>query len=85
MKKILTLFLMASLICSAPLFSQDEEGPDDAEMPTLPPSKTVGKASMDSVYAARNARIRNWAIAGTISALGILTVVLVAKHHDKHH
>lgn len=85
MKKILSLLISASLVFSAPLFSQDEHGPDDAEMPTYPPSKTVGRASMDSMYAARNARIRNWTIAGTLSALGILTVVLVAKHHDRHH
>jgi hypothetical protein len=85
MKKVLSLLISGSLICCAPLSAQEEYESDDAEMPSLPPSKTVGRASMDSVYAARNARIRNWVIAGVVVAIGIAAVVLVAKNHDKHH
>lgn len=84
MKKILSLLLSGLLLCSVPLFSQEEAEPDDAEMPSLPPSKCVGRATNEAAIAARNARIRNWVIAGTLSAIGIATVVLVAKHHHNH-
>lgn len=85
MKKILSLLICGSMICSTPLFSQEELEPDDAEMPSLPPSKCVGRATNEAAIAARNARIRNWVIAGTVTALGIATVVLVAQHHHRHH
>lgn len=85
MKKILSLLISGSLVCFAPLSAQEEYDPDDAEMPSLPPSKMVGRASMDSANAARNARIRNWVIAGAVVAIGIAAVVLVAKNHHKHH
>ncbi len=85
MKKFLSLLISGSLICCTPLSAQEEYDPDDAEMPALPPSKMVGKASMDAANAARNARIRNWVIAGAVVAIGIAAAVLVAKNHHKHH
>ncbi|HSX03272.1 MAG TPA: hypothetical protein VLG76_00935 [Rhabdochlamydiaceae bacterium] len=85
MKKILSLLISGSLVCFAPLSAQEENDADDAEMPALPPSKWVGRASMDAANAARNARIRNWVIAGAVVAIGIATCVLVAKNHHKHH
>lgn len=85
MKKLLSLLLSGTLICSAPLSAQEEYDPDDAEMPELPPSKMVGRASLEAANAARNARIRNWVIAGSVVAIGIAAVVLVAKNHHKHH
>ncbi len=85
MKKIISLLLCGSLICFAPLVAQEENDADDAEMPPLPPSKMVGQASNEAATAARNARVRNWVIAGTVTAIGIAAAVLVAKNHHKHH
>lgn len=81
MKKILSFLLCGALVCFAPLSAQEEYDPDDAEMPALPPNKMVGRASMDAANAARNARVRNWVIAGSVVLIGIAAVLLVAKNH----
>jgi hypothetical protein len=73
------------LLCISPLMAQEEHEADDAEMPELPPSKYVGEATIDAARVARNARIRNWAIAGAAAAAGAATAALVAKNHHHHH
>lgn len=44
--------------------------------------KYVGRESDDYLKSIRRAKQRNWALAFGTTAVGILTLVLVAKNHD---
>lgn len=91
MKKIITLLTAFSFI-STPLLRADQPpGPheispsttyaDEEEEELLPPGKVVGRAANSSMSEAKKARIRNWSIAAGVVAIGIATLVLVAKNH----
>ncbi len=48
-----------------------------------PTGKVVGRAGNEMERKARRERLRNWAIAACVTIIGIVTLILVARHHDK--
>jgi hypothetical protein len=94
MAKFLSFILIFSL-CFSPLLRADgvisrEElvgenipPPDEDEEDELPPGKIVGKAAEDSLWQAKKRRVTNWSIAAAVVAVGIVTLVLVARNHKK--
>ena len=73
MSKRFVRWVLACSLISSSLSCEEEQDP-------FPKGKPVGKASEESVRAASRTRWQNWAIAGAVVTVGIVTLVLVARN-----
>lgn len=91
MKKFVACITIAGLLLSSGAFADEDccmPEPSkvyyDETEDCFNKGKFVGKESEDYLKSLRFARNRNWGLATGATALGILTLVLVGKHHRHH-
>lgn len=80
--KCITLLTLLSLFLSRAAFAEPDYF-DDQDDECFNRGKIVGPESNEYQKAVRRQRIKNWGLAFTTTALGIVTFIFVAQDHKK--
>lgn len=82
MKRFISVLLLCSFLAPNFLVAQDEVFYTDEDDELFNRGKFVGEENRDYLRARQRERTKNWSIALSSIAIGVATLVLVAKNHD---